>query len=71
MFYCENSCFQAAACMSDHFLGLNFIIRGLFVSKSVYEFRVNLNESSVSMLKIQGLKGYTSDSRTVFGSLIP
>jgi len=42
--------------MSDHFLGLNFIIRGLFVSKSVYEFRVNFI-SSVTILKIQDLKG--------------
>ena len=41
--------------MSDHFLGLNFIIRGLFVSKSVYEFRVN---SSVTILKIQDFKGH-------------
>ena len=43
--------------MSDHFLGLNFIIRGLFVSKSVYEFRVNFI-SSVTILKIQDFKGH-------------
>ena len=38
--------------MSDQFLDLNFIIKGLFVSKSVYEFRVNFM-SSVITLKLK------------------
>ena len=35
--------------MSNQFLGLNFIIRGLFVFKSVNEFRVNFMSSVITL----------------------